>query len=105
MNTHDLKKIAQACKKLPLYSQDWVEVAEKIVPVLLYCPHIGRTWYICEYDPKTKIAFGWVEGYVLDSSCDEWGYTSLNELVEFEHIQVYIHPTTTKLTELTSRAD
>lgn len=44
-------------KKLPpLYSQEKVE--DPIAQVKLFNPTGAGTWYLTEYDPETKIAFG-----------------------------------------------
>ena len=58
----------------PLYSQDGVE--DPIVIAKLFDPCGSATWWITEYDPKDKIAFGYVTGLAED----EFGYTSLIEL-------------------------
>jgi hypothetical protein len=34
------------------------------------------TWYVTEYNPKTKIGFGYVTGL----ACDEWGSFSIEEM-------------------------
>jgi len=46
----------------------------------LFDPCSAATWWITEYDPVEKIAFGYVTGLALD----EWGYTSLVELKRIE---------------------
>lgn len=39
------------------------------------------TWYATEYNPETKIFFGYVS--IFGKPFDEWGYFSLKELEEF----------------------
>ncbi len=42
----------------------------------LFAPAGSATWYLTEYDPIEKIAFG----YVIGLQTDEWGHVSLTEL-------------------------
>lgn len=46
--------------------------------VKLFDPTGSWTWYISEYDPKTREAYGRVHGFE-----DEYGYIYMPELVEF----------------------
>ena len=39
------------------------------------------TWYATEYNPETKIFFGYVS--IFGKPFDEWGYFSLKEFEEF----------------------
>ena len=59
-----------------LYSQE--ENEEKLVMLKLFNAFGAGTWYLLEYNPETKIAFG----YVTRLGGDEWGYSSLTELAE-----------------------
>ena len=44
---------------------------------------MGRwTWYATEYDPEDEMFFGYVVG-PFDTTCDEWGYFSLEWLKSF----------------------
>ena len=61
-------------KGYPLYSQD--ETDDPIVINKLFDPTSGATWYLTEYDPKEKIAFGFVTGLHEN----ELGYISLAEI-------------------------
>ena len=62
----------------PLYSQEH-EDDPKVIAKLF--DRVGSaTWYLTEYDPVEKIAFG----YVVGLHVDEWGYTSLTELESIE---------------------
>ena len=56
------------------------ETAEQSDPtawVKLFTPDGGWTWYIIEYDPKDRIAYGLVKGFVT-----EYGSFSLDEIEE-----------------------
>ncbi len=48
-----------------------------LVPVKLFSPYTGWTWYVTEWDPATGTCFGLVEGYET-----EFGYFDLTELAE-----------------------
>lgn len=62
----------------PLYGQE--EKGEEATGyVKLFSPDSNWTWYITEYDPAEKIAFGLVDGF-----CIEYGYFSVQELEEVE---------------------
>ena len=62
----------------PLYSQE--EVKDPLIVAKLFDPCGSATWYLTEYDPVEKIAFGYVTGL----TADEWGYVSLIELESIE---------------------
>ena len=47
-----------------------------IVIAKLFNPCGGGTWYLTEYDPETRIAFGYVTGLYED----EWGSISIDEI-------------------------
>ena len=53
------------------------DIDDVLVPVKLFNPYTGWTWYIAELDPETGICFGIVEG--LET---EVGYFELVELAE-----------------------
>lgn len=61
-------------KKLPDLSRD---ISNPKLIVKLFHPMSNWTWYIAQYDPKTKECFGLVDGFER-----EWGYFSLAELEE-----------------------
>ena len=65
-------------KEYPLYSQE--KEKDPLVVAKLFDPCGSATWYILEYDPEQKIAFG----YVMGLHVDELGYTSLLELESIE---------------------
>ena len=48
-----------------------------VVPAKFFSPYNGWTWYATEWDPKTGLCFGLVEGFEV-----ELGYFSLDELAE-----------------------
>jgi hypothetical protein len=61
-------------KDYPLYSQEHDK--DPIVITKLFDPAGSATWYLTEYDPVEKIAFGFVVGLAED----ELGYISLTEM-------------------------
>ncbi len=80
-----ITQVAKATKNYPFYSQENVAMADKQVSIKLFDQFGSATWYITEYDPDEKIAFGYIEGLVPDSYCDEWGYFSIEELASIKH--------------------
>lgn len=60
-----------------LYSQDG-KGKDAIVQVKLFNPCGVGTWYLTEYDPKERVAFGWCD--LGDPDCAEFGYISIEEL-------------------------
>jgi hypothetical protein len=66
-------------------------------------------WYITEYNPQTKVAFGYVEWLVSDSICDEWWYISIEELANLRSrfnipmIEVDVHFKQNKFWDITVR--
>ena len=58
----------------PLYSQE--EVKDPLIVAKLFDPCGSASWYLLEYDPVEKIAFGYVTGM----AADELGYISLIEM-------------------------
>ena len=61
-------------KDFPLYSQEHEK--DPLVIAKLFDPVGSATWWITEYDPVEKIAFGYVTGM----TADELGYISLTEM-------------------------
>ncbi|MBL8813941.1 MAG: DUF2958 domain-containing protein [Planctomycetaceae bacterium] len=51
------------------------EQEDPIFHLKWFTPDGGFTWYVCEYDPITGIAFGSVVG-----PCPEWGTCSIHEI-------------------------
>jgi hypothetical protein len=68
------KEFEELFKDYPLYSQEH-EKDPKVISKL-FDPCGSATWYLTEYDPAKKIAFGFVVGLHED----EFGYVSLKEL-------------------------
>ena len=62
-----------------LYATDGVAPEQKVLHVKFFDPCGRGTWYVAEFDPKTRIAFGWCTS-PLGADCDEWGYFELDEL-------------------------
>lgn len=48
---------------------------EKTLWIRFYTPWVFQSWEVAEYDPKTRLCFGWVRGFEND-----WKYFSLDEL-------------------------
>lgn len=61
-------------KDYPLYSQEGKK--DPLVLVKLFHPACAGTWFITEYDPNNKMAFGYVTGF----GGDEFGYISMEEM-------------------------
>ena len=61
-------------KDYPLYSQEHIK--DPLIVAKLFDPCGSASWYLLEYDPVEKIAFGYVTGMTED----ELGYISLTEL-------------------------
>lgn len=59
----------------PLYATEHLPGPDKIAQAKLFTPWAGWTWYVVEYDPADRIAFGYVIG--LEA---EFGSFSLDEL-------------------------
>jgi len=62
----------------PLYAQE--NEKDPLVVAKFFDPCGSATWWLTEYDPKERIAFGFVTGL----TADEFGYTSLTELEEIK---------------------
>ena len=87
MTTKDLE--ASTFQKRPAYR--YIRESDKMPPlggndgddigmarVKLFNPTGAGTWYLSEYDAKTRTAFGRVDGQF-----DEYGYIDMAELVAF----------------------
>lgn len=100
-----LKIVEEKLKWHPLYSQE--SIADQVIYAKLFDICGSATWYITEYDPKTKTAFWYVKGLVNDSACDEWGYIDINELAKIywwaiPRIEVDLHIWIKKFSEIKS---
>ncbi len=71
-------------KDYPLYSQEHEK--DPLVIAKLFDPTGSATWFLLEYDPIEKIAFGYVQGLIKD----EFGYISFTEM---ESLKVVNPPT------------
>ena len=58
-----------------LYATERLPLAEKTVQLKWFTPWSSWTWWVIEYDPADRIAWGIVCGHET-----EWGYFSLDEL-------------------------
>lgn len=67
-------------KDYPYGSQMEKESKDIVIPVKLF--DLGSTikWWLSEYDPESKVAFGYVTGFYED----EWWTVSLEELESLE---------------------
>jgi len=53
-------------------------VRDPMVYCKLFCPWGRGTWWLLEYDPAERIAFGFA--YLIDEACAELGDVSIDEL-------------------------
>jgi hypothetical protein len=67
----------------PLYATEQVPGDDKLVYIWLKDPKRGWNWFGVEYDPKERIFFGYVQGFE-----NEWGYFSLDELIDCRRVMV-----------------
>lgn len=51
-------------------------MGEALVIAKYFHPFSHMTWYMTEYDPETKMFFG----FVYSGQDSEWGYTALSDL-------------------------
>jgi hypothetical protein len=70
-----LLSAADIARLLPLYATESVPMADKIAQAKLFTPWAGWTWFLVEYDPDQRLAWGWVIGLEQEA-----GYLSLDEL-------------------------
>jgi hypothetical protein len=73
--------LTKAIKKAapPLYSTEDVALGDKTVVASLFDPTGRFTFYMMEYDPEQRLAFGWVVS-PISPEYDELGYISVDEL-------------------------
>ena len=68
-------------KTLPkLYETENIKIDNKILHIRYISIYSNWEWYLIEYNPDTKIAFGYVKGFE-----NEWGYFSLQEFQELNN--------------------
>lgn len=70
-----------------LYETECVPVKDKRAPVKWFSPTF--TWFMCELDPESGEAFGYVEN-LSEPAFSEWGYFSLVEMGEVFVKGIYI---------------
>lgn len=88
------QEVAKRLADYPLYSQEAAD--DQLVVMKLFHAFGAGTWYLTEYDPEKRIAFGYVTGL----GGDEWGYSSIEELagitfhgVPAIEVDLYFSPT------------
>ncbi len=92
--------VQKALEKFPLYSQE--KSKDPLVSIKLFNAFGAGAWYLTEYDPKKRIAFG----YVVNRDLGEWGYVSINEMAEclfrgmVPMIEIDVHFTSTVFSQL-----
>lgn len=64
-----------------IWSQMDKPAEEQMVVTKLFLPATRRTWYLVEYDPTTKIWYGYVKSWI-DSAFDERWSVYIPELEE-----------------------
>lgn len=70
---------AELAKKLPALGSTDGKGAEAVALVKLFHPCGRFTLFVTEYDPVDRLLYGYCLS-PLGQDCDEWGYTSLDEL-------------------------
>jgi len=60
-----------------LYSQEANSASDVMVVAKFFNPYGSATWWMTEYDPEQRLAFGWCD---LGMGCPELGYFSIAEL-------------------------
>ena len=63
----------------PLYSTQHMKPEEVRIRCKFFTPWSGWTWYMTEYDPENRLAFGWAINSAMPE-CAELGYFSLDEM-------------------------
>ncbi|WP_439131464.1 DUF2958 domain-containing protein [Polaribacter sp.] len=70
------KEIAERFEKVG----DQSESKNPLIVVKYFDPAGSATWYATAYNPKNRVAYGYVTGLQID----EWGYFSMDELQAVE---------------------
>jgi hypothetical protein len=63
-------------------SQEHTPLKDQIIVAKFFNPTGRGTWFLTEYDPETKIAFGFVS--IFGDWNDEWGSFAVWELEEYK---------------------
>ena len=58
------------------------DIKDPIIVAKFFNPTGAGTWFATEYDPNSKIFFGYVS--IFGDWNDEWGYFSLDELQSYK---------------------
>jgi hypothetical protein len=58
------------------------EVSDPLIIAHYFNPTGAGDWYAIEYFPEDRIIFGYAS--IIGDLCDEWGYSSLNELEDYK---------------------
>jgi len=74
------KKLTDRFAKVGSQEED----KDPIVIAKFFNPAGAGTWFATEYDPKTRIFFGWVTLGAMDDQDAEWGDFSLDELESYK---------------------
>lgn len=74
-----MKLILKSAKIPALYANENKKPEDILVPIKLFNPCGQGTWYLTEYDPNEKLAFG-----LCDLGEPELGYVSIAELEELK---------------------
>lgn len=72
--------VERLMKNYPYGSQMEKESKDIVIPVKLFDLWSSINWRLSEYDPKSKIAFWYVTGFIED----EWGTVSIDELEDMD---------------------
>jgi len=67
----------------PLYSTEDVALGDKTVVAKFFDPTGRFTFYMFEYDPGERCAFGWCVS-PFGSDCDEPGYMTIDEMEDIK---------------------
>jgi len=76
MMTHKKEILAAVSKRLPLYSSEYDP--DPVAKVKIVAPEGKATWYLWEYDPDARLAFGLG---CLSYGMDELGYVDIDGIV------------------------
>jgi len=75
-------KFLKTFQDYPFYSQE--NVKDPVVVAKLFDIAGSATWYLTEFNPEEKNAFGYTTGL----TSDEWGYVHIPELESIKHMGI-----------------
>lgn len=92
-----------ALNVLPLYATESTSAQDKTIFARLFALASAATWYIAEFDPEQRLAFGYAD--LGDPVSAEWGYISVAELESLRwlgvpRVELDLHFTPTKFGDL-----